>query len=391
MKYVVILCCVFSATVTAQVKNISFNFNQISCQTVPSSLIGQDIYFYRPNPMFTGKQPDADTLMQGFISERTTPINSAIPAEYVGRIKEGGWSLFDNYTGSIKPYDYAADPKTYVYRPALGVSNMKHLLLFSTYSSFANRLFTIVNCTDSVTNGGHGCLFAFTLKDDKGELLHWSVDSHLVGYFSVCFKSYINYLKETYSGKKFYLKRESGIPVVFFNPLDKMTYAPAPGEEWNCSDMTLLNDPGKFFPYITLLFQVGEKTISVIPDNQKLATEPLRINALWTPEQYADYKAIEKIRHDSLTKARNAQEKLVMKKQAAHAAEVLNKYGKVYGRYILRGEVAKGMTRTMCIAAWGDLANATKGTAQGHEIELWEYSRYRWLRFNDGKLEYYNE
>ena len=67
-------------------------------------------------------------------------------------------------------------------------------------------------------------------------------------------------------------------------------------------------------------------------------------------------------------------------------SEILKKYGKYYGELILAGKVKLGMTKQMCIEAWGQPEDINRTIVQGNINEQWVYSLDCYLYFDNGIL-----
>jgi len=372
----------------------SYDVSNLPCSVNPKSLIGQQIYFFKRNQMFNGTEIEKDTIYQGLIAEKKTLIDPLIPAGYISKLREPGWNIFDYNTGRSIPYTMDKGTTTNVYKPILAISNMRQLLIFTPYSVLENKLFTVIDCSDSIFSRGLNCYFKFTLTDDHNEILHWTIDAKTLSSYSICFKRFIEHLQAHYPNKKFYLKADSWVPPYYNNPLDRSTAETEPGKEFICTDMTLVNEPQLLFPEIGLLFTSGDgKTLAVEPDIKPDIAKPLPLSAFWTEEEFAVYSKHEKKRQDSLVSVRKGRETRIPKIQPDYVKGITEKYGKDTARYIIRKEVVKGMTKAMCAEAWGtpNPKTVTRYQLGDAMIEVWAYSQYQWLRFKDDRLIWFNE
>lgn len=344
--------------------------------------------------MFNGSEIEKDTIYHGLIAKKLTPIDPLIPPGYITKLREPGWDIFDYYTGKHVPYTMGKDMTTDVYKPILAISNMHQLLIFTPYSALENKLFTITDCSDSMFKRENNCFFKFTLTDDNNETLYWTADAKTLGTYSACFKGFIIYLQTYYPNKKLYLKADNWIPPYYYNPLDRSTSETVPGSEFTCTGMTLVNEPQLLFPEIGLLMAGTDgMLLAVEPDVKPDINKPLPLSAFWTEDEFAAYSKKDKKRQDSLAAVRNGREARIPKLQPEYVKSVTEKYGKDTARYIIREEVVKGMTREMCVAAWGAPGpkNIIRYPVADGVIEVWIYSQYKWLRFKDDKLIWFNE
>lgn len=372
----------------------SYDVSDLPCNLNPKSLIGQQIYFFKRNQMFNGSEIEKDTIYRGLIAQVKTPIDPLVPPGYISKLKESGWNIFDYNTGKVIPYTWGNGQETDVYKPILAVSNMHQLLIFTPYSAIENKLFTITACSDSMYNRGYSCLFKFTLTDNENQILYWTVDSKALASYSICFKNFITYLQAHYPGKKLYLKADNWIPPYYYNPLDRTTIETVPGNEFVCTDMTLVNDPQLLFPEIGLLLTgTNGKTIAAEPDAKPDIAKPLPLSTFWTEEEFAAYSKRAKKRQDSLTVVRNGRETRIPKLQPDYVKSITEKYGKDTARYIIRKEVVKGMSKEACKEAWGypGPKNDIRYQLGDELVEVWVYSQYQWLRFKGNSLVWFNE
>ena len=372
----------------------SYDVTALPCNVNPQSLVGQQIYFFKRNQMFSGREIEKDTIYKGLIAQIKTPIDPLVPPGYISKLKEPGWNIFDYNTGKMIPYTWGNGQETNVYKPILAISNMHQLLIFTPYSAIENKLFTITACSDSIYNRGMNCLYKFTLTDNENQVLYLTADSKILASYSICFKGFITYLQAHYPGKKLYLKADSWVPPYYYNPLDRTTIETVPGSEFACTDMTLVNDPLMLFPEIGLLLtgQNG-KTIAAEPDVKPDIDKPLPLSCFWTEEEFAAYSKQATKRHDSLLSVRNGRETRIPKLQPDYVKGITEKYGKDTARYIIRQEVATGMSKNVCKEAWGypTPKNDIRYQLGDELVEIWVYGPYRWLRFRGDKLVWFNE
>lgn len=65
--------------------------------------------------------------------------------------------------------------------------------------------------------------------------------------------------------------------------------------------------------------------------------------------------------------------------------DIINRYGTTYGNYIIKHQVALGMTREMCREAWGRPLSQTSVKNDFGVSEVWTYG-FGYLLFSNGKL-----
>jgi len=367
-----------------QVYDNTYDFGDLPCNVDPSSLIGKEIYFLVRNQMYAGGIPDKDTIFQEFYADQKTPVNSIIPQEYKDILKEAqDWTIIDfTQPKQMLNFNLDADIQTNVYKPVIATSPAKQIFLFTTYSALQNKLFKITNCIDTVNEDGTVCIFAFTMQDPDGVVVHWRVDSRKLHNYTCTFKSYIQYMHDTYVNKKVYIKKYSWVMPGYINPFDRKQYQTIPGQEWQCTDVTMLNDREKLFPRVALVLKNAEGisngvTLNRTPDSL------LCISQIWTEQELAQYNKDQSKRHDALLKTRKNKLLAKEKQHPGYKQAMMKKYGSIYGEPIANGQVMVGMTREMCKAAWGTTKNIVQGTVNGKQLEQWIYNDNQWIRFDD--------
>lgn len=141
----------------------------------------------------------------------------------------------------------------------------------------------------------------------------------------------------------------------------------------------------------------------VIPYDQSAHNQSL----LLSPKQYTNLSyniLLNQNKYDSLINAQHQklladqqkkieeekaiqEKKLIESKQADQRKfEILKKYGKYYGELILAGKVKLGMTKQMCIEAWGNPEDINRTIVRGNINEQWVYSLDCYLYFDNGVL-----
>jgi hypothetical protein len=190
--------------------------------------------------------------------------------------------------------------------------------------------------------------------------------------------------------KKVYTKKYSWVMPSYMSPFDRKYYETVPGEEWTCTDVTMINDREKLFPRVALVLKNNEGRTTAVVGNQQ-ADSFLNIAQVWTSSEYEAYKLVETKRLDSIRAARKT---ALLKKEKQHPGykqSIIKKYGSIYGDAVANGEVSKGMTPDMCRASWGSPKSVIKGTLNRTQLEQWIYNDHRWVRFINGHVDIFVE
>ena len=92
-------------------------------------------------------------------------------------------------------------------------------------------------------------------------------------------------------------------------------------------------------------------------------------------------------------KKREEEKKLIVKQKETkdHLVYCVNKYGETLGNIIANGRIRLGMTKEMCITAWGEPYNINKTIESSGTYEIWNYGWQKFLNFTNGVLVKINE
>src|SRR6185437_5901048 len=175
-------------------------------------------------------------------------------------------------------------------------------------------------------------------------------------------------------------------------------------EKWHCYDVTLLQDKYIEYAVHSLLLENTK--------GNKIAAYFFNTNGLVVDASKAipfDGYFITEDAHNEIVKAREEKARLTEEKRKKDEAERLaavkkdaedlkkqqaeniKKYGQKNGTLINSGQVAIGMNKQMCRAAWGDPKDINTTTTMGHVHEQWVYGDITdgglsFLYFSDGVL-----
>ena len=275
-------------------------------------------------------------------------------------------------------------------------------------AEIAGKYFKIIDFIDSVNEEHHhgfmvklaskdnpADVFFYKLADTKSEVTssRFMPNFITVGYFEKQKKLCLN--------KNFYVKRVyafNGIKDVA--AIGKTVRLEKEGEQWQCYDVTLLNDNTNplMIPAALLKNSAGNHIagyiINTITTRNTGDFAAIDLNTDFITE--AEHSKIEKEKADKekakeeALKKQEAEQVARDQKQAEdlkkQQAENIKKYGPKNGGLINDHKVAVGMTKAMCIASWGEPTDINTTTMAGSVHEQWVYSMTQYLYFENGIL-----
>jgi len=381
----------------------SFDFQQIDCNVESTSLVGLDLYWPvgPPNTSVTYNAATEEKYwFEQITAEEETPLESLFSDAQKKMLKDpyygAGWTVRD-YTSQFVEYTYDAKmkAKTKVYKPKITEYTSTRIFSVRTPSAaFENKTFKIVSCSDSIFPGTQGlCYFTFTLKDEENKLFKLRIHSRKIKEYPFYIKQKIERQKRDHAGRKYYVRSDIRGRTGFVNVLDGKAYPYQPGKEYLCTDFSFLYDKKDATrPYYIFKDEVGRE-YTVAPETDTYPGNAAKITDFLDEAEYTAYKEQQKRTLDSLTvamKLLEAEAKQAQadqeKKQAVEFSRLKSKYGEKNAELIANGKVRLGMTKAMCLEAWGEPHRKIQSNEHGVNIELWEYTRTEWLKFSGGKL-----
>ncbi len=299
-------------------------------------------------------------------------------------------------------YNATDDGTVYDTKP----NNPQHHI-YNSYESIQNTYYTVLNIEISTFRDGpylkleewdsehdNNPFLRFTLKNEtSGEEIYWIPQSGRYLSDAMMFLvPYFEKMQKTY-------KNKNVVPTKKIEKIaDISTGEPAniqPGDVWYCYDVTFINLKDKKYvqPYF-LLENDGVKVMISFNDFTKKC-EGILTRAengytnypMFMLEQ--DYNEIIAIRQRTaeerqrLEEERQRQEELA---QQEHNKQIMQKYGKKYGKLICEGKVCLNMTKEMCIEAWGEPLYVNSTIVKGLVHEQWVYGWHNYLYFDNNIL-----
>lgn len=151
--------------------------------------------------------------------------------------------------------------------------------------------------------------------------------------------------------------------------------------EWTCIDYTLIERETHCKPVLAYIFKnaAGEE---VAVGTGPLMFKEFKSKKILQEETKAELKKAAD--QEKQRKADDAEEKRIA---AAQKKEYIAKFGQQNGTLVAQGKVAIGMTKEMCVAAWGSPEDTHTTITAGRTREQWVYSTMRsYLYFEGNKL-----
>lgn len=162
---------------------------------------------------------------------------------------------------------------------------------------------------------------------------------------------------------------------------------------WECIDFTLVDLENEIYSKPVFIFR-NEKTEEIIVEANEYHTFlDVKRNTFFTLEEIEEQKRQEELQKQQ-SEARQKQEEEQRKKREMEWAEAdkkfrqecISEFGLKYGNYIADGKVIIGMTKKMCLSAWGSPIDINTTTTSYGTKEQWVYSLKYYLYFENGKL-----
>lgn len=260
----------------------------------------------------------------------------------------------------------------------------------TSYNAVAGKYFKIIEVLDKteISPFEGGGLFVKLEERESKDVVYFDIykykDSEQYRYAEYIIAGTFIKLQQRYLKQVFFLRdNEDALKEINTGEMIPQRM----GDEWQCTDVTFTADNGEYRVYSpTLIFKNKEgKEVAYVMNGDINMNRLARIY-MSVPEKAAIDKA--KASSDSL---KAAQSKLNAERNAKEfaqtKAEMISKYGEKYGTLIAENKVAIGMTKTMCVLAWGQPTNVnTTTTANGSRDQYVYREKGAYLYFENGKL-----
>lgn len=379
-----------------------------------SQFIGQELFFYPRN-----NSNDNNIFFQNFETDSPKIVSS-----------DTIWLKKRGKKTKIKPTDYTVNLKT-SYKP-IYVENKKVNVCgiplweynFSEEFSYLNsdniktgyytpayeiegKTFKIINITLDNKRFFKGIL-KFTLLNEQRDTLNWFAhyDYDYREYqrpqaYPVMIKALIEKLRSKYLGNEFFytdgvnsnLDNLNGTwtRYTFVNTIDGEKEKLIINSKLKCLEFRLVgNEKNYLVPSLIFLTEQNKKIVIPISEYPEPFGNSKKYYGL---DKWAFLEELTlipaKIIYEEREKVRIIEEnnKILEAKQfEIRKKNLLIKYGKYNTELILQGKVIIGMTKSMCIEAWGEPSDINKTSGSWGVHEQWVYGMSNYLYFENGIL-----
>jgi hypothetical protein len=151
------------------------------------------------------------------------------------------------------------------------------------------------------------------------------------------------------------------------------------GDVWNCYDISFTNSKTSMFlkPYYFLRKGNNEITFDL---------DALGKNTFILETEFIKREDEKKKKEEERLKEEQEREKKFQQDKADFKNYCINKFGENLGNSIIEGRVLLGMSKEMCIAAWGNPIDINTTIVSGLTTEQWVYGWGTYLYFDNGLL-----
>ena len=330
--------------------------------------IGQSILFYPRNP-------NSKTLPKYFANfmtphpEKNTQMNIYKP-QYVKNEKVTLCALpYTRYKNST----YQIPKK--IKDPAFSTNTGN----FTPYTEIEGKTFKILDIYNGVS---YSDPFTFTLLSENNDIVYWLTEpgkydgnTNTNQRYPVIVSGYIEKMKQLYLNKDVYI----------------VSYTPA--KKYKCTEIVYSGKENQYM--VPSLVLKGDNDNLIVP----LGTAPSLFSSqieyydkrLKEQEPTIEKMAImEASQYEALLLKQKLASEESAKKEAAEKQQKIQllckKYGQTNGKLISEGKVKIGMTKEMCIDAWGKPKSVNKSSGAWGVHEQWVYGLSSYLYFENGKL-----
>lgn len=218
------------------------------------------------------------------------------------------------------------------------------------------------------------------LKNDQTkDTLYWQIDqARNIANYPFMIVPYFSKQKQLYLDKKLIATKNFSTPVIDVNTAQPVTIKN--GDIYTCTDISFADiEKSKYLtPMYFLKNDKGNEICFILGsfENEAFITEEVFLKREAEKKKLDEQRKKEKLEEEK----RHAQEQLAFKN------ECIKKFGLKMGTLVNEGNVALGMTKDMCIYAWGNPIDVNTIQSTGRTTEQWVYNWDTYLYFENGTL-----
>lgn len=274
----------------------------------------------------------------------------------------------DKSNGKIKGW-VATDPKT--------VSGKYFTILDIQAQKYGDKKYSKL---ESLADLDWRASLRVILKNDQTkDTLYWQIDqARNIPNYPFMMVPYFAKQKQLYLNKRLVATKDFSSPVIDINTAQPITIKS--GDVFTCSEISFADtEKSKYLaPMYFLKNDKGNEVSFILGafENESFLTENEFLRREAEKKKLDEQRKKEALEHEK----RQAQELL------AYRNECIKKFGANMGAMVSQGNVALGMTKDMCLYAWGNPIDVNTLQTTGKTTEQWVYNWGTYLYFENGTL-----
>jgi hypothetical protein len=421
LQFFLCTCCIFnlSGQITIRENGIVENavlkpksFDSLSNLVLQNRVIdfkkyiGYKLFFLSPSNKYENSNPQRINYL--FIEDTVQIVKEGkIPFEQVrshfiwGDGKKVKGAALEQYKSLLSEYENIDKAKTNIYNPHFFYEKTDiydgeiYGEIATSPESIIGKYFTILNITgkdihdkknnylklediEIETSRIWSLGLKFMLRNDSNsDTLFWIVNLardigdtpfFLVPYFEKQKQTYLNQNLSAMKNFTDLIDINSGQQLIINS-----------GDVWNCYDISFTNSKTSMFlkPYYFLRKGNNEITFDL---------DALGKNTFILETEFIKREDEKKKKEEERLKEEQEREKKFQQDKADFKNYCINKFGENLGNSIIEGRVLLGMSKEMCIAAWGNPIDINTTIVSGLTTEQWVYGWGTYLYFDNGLL-----
>ncbi len=152
------------------------------------------------------------------------------------------------------------------------------------------------------------------------------------------------------------------------------------GEVWTCSDISFIASKDSYYLLGFYFLKNGNKEVKIDLESNLLN------NYFMLESEYIKQELEKQKKEEERIREEQEREKKIIQEQIKFRNDCIAKWGQKMGTYIADGKVVLGMSKEMCISAWGNPIDVNRTIVKGLTHEQWVYGWSTYLYFDNGIL-----